>query len=178
MAYWRQYPRQTAAIALLVIGLATIGAAWAFEVIGGYVPCPLCLQERIPYYIGLPLALVALVLSPRPWPSRALLFLTAVTFIVSAGLGIYHAGAEWAWWEGPASCAAAGGTAGSVGDLLDSLENIRVVSCTDPSWRFPDAFWGLSFAGWNAAISVVLAAIAMLGALAMKPAPARRQSQD
>jgi disulfide bond formation protein DsbB len=178
MAYWRQYPRQTAAIAILAIGLATIGGAWAFEVIGGYVPCPLCLQERIPYYVGLPLALVALVLGARPWPSRVALLLTAVTFLVSAGLGVYHAGAEWSWWAGPTSCAAAGGAAGSVGDLLDSLERIRVVSCTDASWRFPDVPWGLSFAGWNAAISALLAVIGLWGALAMKPAPAARRSPD
>jgi disulfide bond formation protein DsbB len=173
-ALWQLYPRQTAAIVVLLLGLATIAGAWAFELIGGYIPCPLCLQERIPYYVGLPLALIALVLSPRPWPSRAALFLTAVTFVVSAGLGVYHAGAEWAWWQGPASCAAAGGTPLNPGDLLEELERIRVVSCTDPSWRFPNAQWGLSFAGWNAVISIVLAAVALWGALAMKPAPARR----
>ncbi len=177
-ALWQAYPRQAAAILVLVVGLATIAGAWAFELVGGYVPCPLCLQERIPYYVGLPPALIALLLSPRPWPSRALLFLTAITFLVSAGLGVYHAGAEWAWWEGPASCAAAGSAPLNGGNLLEELENIRIVSCTDASWRFPDAFWGLSFAGWNAVISVVLAAIALWGALAMKPAPTRRQSQD
>jgi disulfide bond formation protein DsbB len=173
---WQIYPRQTAAILVLAIGLATIAGAWAFELIGGYIPCPLCLQERIPYYVGLPLALIALVLSPRPWPSRALLFLTAVTFIVSAGLGVYHAGAEWAWWQGPTSCAAGSGGALNPGGLLDELENIRVVSCTDASWRFPHVFWGLSFAGWNAVISIALAAIALWGALAMKPAPMRHPS--
>jgi disulfide bond formation protein DsbB len=173
-AFWRLYPRQTAAILVLLIGGATIAGAWAFELIGGYTPCPLCLQERIPYYVGLPLALLALLLSAWPWPSRALLFLTAITFAVSAGLGVYHAGAEWAWWQGPSSCAAGGAGPLNPGDLLQQLENIRVVSCTDASWRFPNADWGLSFAGWNAVISAVLALIALWGALAMKPGPDRR----
>ena len=167
-ALWRRYPRQVAAFLVLAIGLATIAAAWAFELIGGYVPCPLCLQERIPYYVGLPLALVALIFSRRPWPSRAALFLAAVAFLIGMGLGVYHAGAEWAWWQGPASCAVAGGSAGTVGDLLESLERIRVVSCTEASWRFPDAPWGLSFAGWNAVVSALLALVALWGALAMK----------
>ena len=46
---------------VFILGLATILGAWAFQIVGGYVPCALCLQERWPYYIGLPVALVALV---------------------------------------------------------------------------------------------------------------------
>ena len=44
-----------------VVGLATIATAWGFELIGGFIPCKLCLQERIPYYVGLPVAAAALV---------------------------------------------------------------------------------------------------------------------
>jgi hypothetical protein len=40
---------------------------------------------------------------------------------------------------------------------------MRVVSCTEASWRFP-AGWGLSFAGWNAALSLLLVAVALWGA--------------
>jgi disulfide bond formation protein DsbB len=153
---------------VLVLGVATIAGAWAFQLVGGYVPCALCLQERIPYYIGLPLVLLALIVSPLPWPSRALLFLAAMTFAIGAVLGTYHAGAEWGWWPGPASCGATAGPIGNAGDLLNDLQHIRVVSCTEASWRFPDVIWGLSFAGWNAVISAVLALVALRGALAMK----------
>jgi disulfide bond formation protein DsbB len=30
-----------------------------FEHIGGYIPCALCLTQRIPYYVAAPLMLVA-----------------------------------------------------------------------------------------------------------------------
>lgn len=166
--YWQTYPRRSAALVVLVLGVATIAGAWAFQLIGGYVPCALCLQERLPYYVGLPLALFALIVSPWPWPSRALLFVAAVIFLIGAGLGVYHAGAEWGWWPGPASCGVTAGPAGNAGDLLNDLQHIRVVSCSQASWRFPDVVWGLSFAGWNAVISAVLALVALRGALAMR----------
>ena len=37
---------------VFAIATATILAAHAFERIGGYAPCPLCLEERYAYYFG------------------------------------------------------------------------------------------------------------------------------
>ena len=42
---------------VLSVGLATILGAWGFELIGNYVPCKLCLEQRLPYYVGLPVVL-------------------------------------------------------------------------------------------------------------------------
>jgi disulfide bond formation protein DsbB len=152
---------------LAVVSAATIAAAWAFELIGGYVPCALCLQERIPYYIGVPVALVALVaaiIGSPVWLKRLLLLAVAAIFACGAWLGIYHAGAEWGFWPGPADCGAGGGQAAtSAEDLLSQIEGMRIVSCSEASWRFPDG-WGLSFAGWNAAASLFLVLVALWGA--------------
>ena len=156
-----------AALLIFVIGLATILGAWGFQLIGGYLPCKLCLEERVPYYVGLPLVFVALASSLAgvpPWIARTALALAAIVFLYGAYLGTYHAGAEWSWWEGPSDCGATGAPIGGAGDLLDSLKNIRIVSCSEASWRFPDAPWGPSFAGWNAVISLLLAAVAAFGA--------------
>lgn len=146
---------------LLAAGLATIGTAWGFQLIGGYVPCALCLEQRTPYYIGLPLALVALVLSLSGRTRMAVLALAGVAaaFAYGSGLGVYQAGAEWQFWAGPTDCG--GGSAGpaSAADMLSALQNTRVVSCTEASWRL----MGLSFAGWNAVAS---AGLALLGGLA------------
>ncbi len=156
---------------VFILGLATILGAWGFQIVGGYVPCKLCLEERWPYYIGVPLALVALIaqrMGAPAWVARVALGLAAIAFVYGAYLGTYHAGAEWAWWPGPTDCG--GGSTGASGvDLLNQLKNIHVVSCTDASFRFPPVNWGLSFAGWNAAISAVLAVVAAWGA-ARKPA--------
>jgi disulfide bond formation protein DsbB len=156
-----------------VVGVATIAAAWGFERIGGYVPCALCVEERMPYYAGLPIALAALVVAfagGPGWLIRLLLVVVAAVFAYGAYLGVYHAGAEWGFWPGPADCAAgAAPAATSATDLLSQIRGMRIVSCTEASWRFP-ARWGLSFAGWNAAASLFLVAVALWGAIRRRPA--------
>lgn len=163
-------PMTTGAAGLaLLVALAAILGAWGFELIGRYVPCQLCLQERIPYYVGVPVALLAFGSALAGWNvriTRGLLLLTAGIFVWSAGLGIYHAGAEWGFWLGPSDCGSgAAPTARDAGNLLSQLQAIRIVSCTEASWRFPAAPWGLSFAGWNAAVSLAVVALTLGGAL-------------
>ena len=161
--------RTLVAAMMLAVALATIAGAWAFELIGGFVPCKLCLQERIPYYVGIPVLALALASSFAPLPesvTRLLVALAALVFTASAVLGSYHAGVEWGWREGPSDCGAGGaGAAATAAELLGQLENIRIVPCDEASWRFP-AGWGLSFAGWNAVISLDLAAAGFYAALA------------
>ena len=41
---------------MLGLSAATILGALAFEHFGGYQPCALCLMQRTPYYLGVPLA--------------------------------------------------------------------------------------------------------------------------
>jgi len=145
------------ALAILLASVATIGGALVFEHGFGLRPCKLCLQQRFPYYVAMAAALAALLVPPR-WQRAALVGL-ALVFVVSAGMGLHHAGVEWGWWPGPNDCAGAPAPqSGSMGDFLNQLQNTRVVSCTEAAWRF----LGLSLAGWNVLISLGLAAIAML----------------
>jgi disulfide bond formation protein DsbB len=91
---------------------------------------------------------------------RAGLAALGVILLVGAGYGVYHAGIEWGFWPGPASCAAAAPGAGS-GDILSSLKGTpRVVSCSDVAWRF----LGLSLAGYNVLIASALASLAFAAA--------------
>jgi disulfide bond formation protein DsbB len=66
---------------------------------------------------------------------------------------------EWGWWQGPQECSGALDDLGS-GGLLNKLQSITVVRCDEAAWRF----LGLSLAGYNALISLALAAIAAWGA--------------
>jgi disulfide bond formation protein DsbB len=147
------------ALAVALGAAATVGGALIFEHAFGYVPCKLCLIQRNPYYIAIPLGLVAALLPPR-W-MRAGLWLLALIFIVSAGLGAYHSGVEWGFFAGPSDCGGGSGAgAGNVGDFLNQLQSTRVVSCTEAAWRF----LGLSLAGWNVLISLALSAFAAMAA--------------
>ncbi len=150
--------------ALLGIAIAggTIAAAWAFELIGGLAPCPLCLTQRIPYYAGLPVAGLAAFFALRPGGlalGRLTLLVFAAIMLASAGLGAYHAGVEWHWWPGPADCAvAADAAATSITALQQQLANApRLVPCDEAAWRF----LGLSLAGWNVVISLGVAVLSL-----------------
>ena len=153
-----------ASAVLLIVGMAaTVGGALGFEHIGGYIPCALCLMQRDPYYYGIPVAAAAALsgfLGGPAWLTRGLLAIAGVMMLVGAGLGVYHAGVEWHFWEGPATCAtAAQGVTQNAGDLLSDLNAKTPPSCSDASFRF----LGLSFAGWNVIASLILAAIAFVG---------------
>lgn len=156
----RHIGSRAVALSILAVAAATIGGALASQHLYGLAPCKLCLIQRWPYYLGLPLA-AATAFMPGGAARRAGFGLLAVVFLVSAGLGAHHAGVEWGFWAGPTDCGGGMGTApGSVGDFLKELEGAKVISCTDAAFRF----LGLSLAGWNATISLGLAAAAAWGA--------------
>ena len=148
--------------AALIITAGVILAALAFEYIGGYAPCPLCLMQRWAYYFAIPVLFIAMALSAESPRFAALLYvLVALAFLANAGLGVYHAGVEWKFWPGPATCDAAAATPPSAAELLSGMET-QVVPCDEAAWRL----FGLSFAGWNAVISVMLMTLGFRAALA------------
>jgi disulfide bond formation protein DsbB len=140
-AAWR------AATLAFLAGLFAILAAWAFQLIGGFLPCDLCLQERVPYYVALPLMAVGLLASKRlPILARLLYVAAAVTFLYGAGLATYHAGAAWNFWLGPNDCGNKPVIVSNAGNLLAAMQATRLVSCEAAALRI----FGISFAGWNA----------------------------
>lgn len=151
-------PVMTASVVVLAIAAATILAALAFEHLGGYAPCPICLEERYAYYFAVPASAVAVLLARGHTTglARTLLVLIALAFVVNAGAGIYHAGIEWKWWPGPGECSGGFALQWGEGGIVDT----PIIRCDEASWRF---LW-LSFAGWNAVISAVLAGVAAYGA--------------
>jgi disulfide bond formation protein DsbB len=158
-------PIVAAATAIAFGGAATLAGAWLFQVGLGLAPCPLCLEQRIPYYIAVPLAVLVGIAAGRGAPRSVLLGGLAVLALVwlwSAYLGAYHAGVEWKWWAGPQDCAVAPGGLGTAGGLLQQMQQTRVVPCDEAAWRF----LGLSLAAWNVLISLALAAIAVWGMVA------------
>jgi disulfide bond formation protein DsbB len=139
----------------LLLAVAVILTALAFEHLGGYSPCPLCLQQRYSYYAAIPALLIALGLlsAGRKGAASALFALVALAFIANAGLGAYHAGAEWKFWSGPETCGSSQPLSQGAGGLFKDLANTRVIRCDEAPWRF----FGLSFAGWNVIASILLA---------------------
>ena len=83
--------------------------------------------------------------------------LGALTLLVGAGIAAYHVGVEQGWWQGPATCTTPDPGAIAPGDLLNQILQTPVVLCDQVAW----SLFGVSMAGWNAVLSLVLAALWM-----------------
>jgi disulfide bond formation protein DsbB len=157
-----------AALAVFVLSAATLAGAWFFELVLKLPPCPLCLEERIPYHVVIPLSLLlaiaALVGAPRKLVAVGFVAII-IAVLAGAALGTYHAGVEWHFWAGPTDCSGPLTDLRAGGSLLNQLQSIHVVRCDEAAWRF----LGISLAGYNVVISLALAAIAAIGLFAGKP---------
>ena len=155
-------PVLTAALAITAIAAATLAGAWFFELVLDIRPCPLCLEQRYAYYLVMPLGALTALAAIRDSSRMVLvagLLVIAIAVLANAGLGIYHAGAEWKFWQGPTECSGPVANLGSAGSLLQRLDSVKVIRCDEVQWRF----LGLSLAGYNVLISLLMAAIAGWG---------------
>ena len=155
-------PALTASLLVTLIAAATIAGAWFFQLVLEILPCPLCLEQRYAYYLAIPLGAVTAIAArggaPRPLLLAALAILALAT-LANAGLGAYHSGVEWGFWKGPTDCTGPVVNLGNAGDLFSKLDSVKVVRCDEVQWRF----LGLSLAGYNVLISLLMAAIAAWG---------------
>ena len=143
-------------LALFVISSLTILAALGFEHIGGYKPCELCFLQRKAWYflIVFSLVLIFLAASGKAGLARAGLFAAGLILLGEAAFAFWHAGIEWKWWTGPASCTGGAGLSGGLPDL-----STKVVLCDEVAIRI----LGLSFAGWNAVLSLATSMMSFAG---------------
>jgi len=150
-------------VTAFVVSALMLAAAHAFETFGKLYPCPLCLRQREVYWALIAMTLTGLAL----WkirPTRrfmiALNVLIGLVFGVSAVVAFYHSGVEWKIFPPPTGCAG-----GSEIDLMNmgSLDRpMTVPSCTDA----PFYILGLSMAGWNGVVSIILAGLSFVAATA------------
>lgn len=145
-----------------LILLATLGSAamllgaFAFQFIGGYPPCKMCYWQRWPHAAAVVIGALMLLGGPR-----LVIWLGALAAATTSFIGAYHAGVEWKWWPGPASCSGGGGLGGLSGsDLLSTDAPSGIVMCDEIVWQF----LGLSMAGWNALVSLGLVLIWVMAA--------------
>lgn len=147
-----------AVLAAIILGLIAIGGAWFSQLVGGLVPCELCLEQRLPYYWGLPLLALILALWNRMPLAVWYLGMALAVLIFAWGtyLAGYHAGVEYGWWPGPTACTGTGLDI-SFGDLND-INAAKVVPCDKVQFRF----LGLTLAGYNFLISVGIVALLLV----------------
>ncbi|MEM7665427.1 MAG: disulfide bond formation protein B [Pseudomonadota bacterium] len=131
-----------------VLPAGLLGGAYISEYGFGLFPCEMCWWQRWPHFAALVPATLAFVVPPaRMWVALA-----ALSIIVSGLIGGFHAGVEYAWWEGITGCATA---AGGIDVMNPSAAPL--IRCDVAPW----SLFGISLAGWNFLFST-LGGIAIL----------------
>lgn len=133
----------TARLTALLLPLMLIGGALISEYQFGLYPCEMCHWQRWPHYAAIGVALCAFVL-PGTGLRHGLVTIAALLIAMSGGIGIFHAGVEYGWWEGLTSCSISGPAS------LDDIFNTPMVRCDVAQW----SLLGVSLAGYNALISL------------------------
>ena len=147
--------------AIAAVGsLVLLGGAFAFEHIGGMPPCKLCIWQRWAHFGAIVAGLAAIALGK----TRVFAMLGGLAVLFGAGVAGYHAGVEQQWWTGPETCAALPSATMSAEERLDELLQTPVIRCDDIPWSLA----GVSMAGWNGLISLVLAWFWFQAALAKR----------
>ena len=141
-----------------------LAIAHAFQTFGGLDPCILCLKQREVYWVAGTIALVGIAAGYTPfkaWAPRLVDGLLAIAFLVGMGIAVWHAGAEWKFWPGPAACALNrhGVSAADMAAVLSGAKT-HAPSCEEAAWRL----FGISMAGYNVLISLKLAILSLLAA--------------
>lgn len=143
----------------LLVPAALLAGAWGSQLFGGLYPCEMCHWQRWPHYAALSVMAVAFILPPlrrARWPVA----LAALLILVSGGLGVFHAGVEYHWWEGLTRCSVSS-AGGSSADILKEIMSAPLVRCDAAQWTL----FGISLAGYNAIISIAagLGILTLLG---------------
>lgn len=141
-------------------GVAVLGGAYIFQYGFGYQPCVLCLYQRLPWWITIGVACLGLsVARKRPGLLSVFTVLAGLVVLAGAALAGYHAGVEYAWWQGPAGCS-------STVDMSSmTLEEMKKAIMATPVVRCDEAAWtlfGISMAGYNFLISLAVGLFAVV----------------
>ena len=117
----------------------------------GFTPCQLCIYQRWPWYLIIFLSLISIFYDKKIYPYNK--FIIFLFFVGSTAYAGWHAGIEWAFWEGPSTCTTGTNKIDSHDNLLENIQSIQsFVPCNEASFRF----FGISLAGYNFISSLIM----------------------
>ena len=155
---------------IILLSVALLLTAFAFEHLGGLNPCILCIYQRIPYFLNIIIAIAALLLIFFGSQKFAglLIILCGMVFFVGGIIAMYHVGIEQHWWTGIASCSGIpAGTVESVEEMRKMLQSTPVIRCDEIAW----SMFGISLSGYNLLASLTLGLFSFFSAKTLLKRP-------
>lgn len=132
----------------LIFPLAMLGGAYAFQFIGGLHPCEMCWWQRYAHFAAIPLAIIAYATRGKACVSALFTGLSGLAIGISGGIGLFHAGVEYGWWQGLTTCSTSPAGA-SPADILNQIMATPITRCDVAPWNL----FGISMAGYNGLLS-------------------------
>ena len=135
---------------IILLCLSSICYAFFVEYILDYKPCILCKYQRVPYILGLVVALFGFV---KP-SNKIVIFFIFLTFLISMSLSGYHVGIEQELYQSIFNCSDDNLSILEEGKLLESL-NVINPDCRNVNF----AVFGVSLATINFVLSFVISSV-------------------
>ena len=143
---------------VLTGSLALLAGAYGFEMIGGLVPCEMCWWQRwalmATAFFAADALLLGMVARRQPAMARAVTataWMAILGLASNAGIALFHAGVEQKWWQGLTRCTAPP-LAGDAKSMMADILAQPLVRCDAIPWQM----FGISMAGWNFIVSLIL----------------------
>jgi disulfide bond formation protein DsbB len=128
----------------LILPAALMAGALGSQYLGKLYPCEMCMWQRWPHDIAIVLALFAFGFRKMAL-DKLMVGLAALAILTSGGIGAFHAGVEYGWWEGLTTCAVT-----AKGFSMEDIMAAPLVRCDEVQWSLA----GVSLAGFNAIFSI------------------------
>ncbi|WP_448188794.1 disulfide bond formation protein B [Azospirillum sp. sgz301742] len=145
------------ALLLALAAAGVLGAAFVFQYGFGYQPCVLCIWQRWPYAAVLAFSITTLAFPRWRGVGDAMLVASGFALLANVGIASYHVGVEQHWW---ASGCSVTGAAMTLEEMRAQIMSAPVVRCDDIQW----SLFGITMAGYNVAVSLVLSVFAFASA--------------
>ena len=135
---------------VIILSVTSVSIAFFFQYQLEILPCKLCLWQRWPHFIGIPLGIIGLLTLKNNIP-------LTLTALINSGFGIilsiYHSGIEREFWQGFSNCTGLSDISDiSPKQLLSALFETPVTKCDSIPW----SLMGLSMANLNIAVLLVI----------------------
>ncbi|WP_150291124.1 disulfide bond formation protein B [Sphingobium estronivorans] len=132
----------------LIVPLAMLAGAYAFQFIGGLHPCEMCWWQRYAHFAAIPLAAIAYATRGKICVSALFTGLAGLAIGIGGMIGLFHAGVEYGWWQGVTACSTSP-AGGSSTDILNQIMATPITRCDVAPWQL----FGISMAGYNGLLS-------------------------
>ncbi|MCB4861408.1 disulfide bond formation protein B [Sphingobium sp. PNB] len=141
----------------LIVPVAMLGGAYSFQYLGGLHPCEMCWWQRYAHMAAIPLALIAYAARGRACVSALFTGLAGLAIGIGGGIGLFHAGVEYGWWQGLTACSTSP-AGGSSADILNQIMATPITRCDVAPW----SLFGISMAGYNGLLSAAAALLILV----------------